>query len=329
MTRLGKAPSTVQHVKATLNSAFGEAVARGRMIRNPVSRASAPRMTSVEIEPLTADDARRIMATATDQRNGAAWTVSLSLGLRRGEVLALCWDDLNVEAGILSVRRAAQRLPWKHGCTDPHACGADLHKTIPCPVPCKKHRANKRGCSPLCAKKCAGHASRCPFRKEGGIVTGDPKSSAGKRTLALPAPLIGLLRSHRNHQASEQLIAGDCWQSHGLVFCQPNGKPIDPDGHSRAWKALLGAAGVREARLHDARHTAATLLLVQGVDARTVMDLMGWSQVSMTKRYQHVVPELRSAAADRMAEALWGPPESATAQPPYTKARPPKATNNP
>jgi site-specific recombinase XerD len=95
---------------------------------------------------------------------------------------------------------------------------------------------------------------------------------------------------------------------HGLVFCQTNGKPVGPEDHSRAWKALLEKVGVREARLHDACHTAATLLLVQGVDACTVIDLMGWSQVFMTKRYQHVVPELRTAAAARMTEALWGEP---------------------
>lgn len=62
---------------------------------------------------------------------------------------------------------------------------------------------------------------------------------------------------------------------------------------------------MRPARLHDARHTAATLLLVKGVDSRTVMALMGWSHVSMTSRYQHVVPELRREAADRMGQVLW------------------------
>ncbi|UQX88955.1 tyrosine-type recombinase/integrase [Jatrophihabitans telluris] len=78
----------------------------------------------------------------------------------------------------------------------------------------------------------------------------------------------------------------------------------------------LSHAGVRRARLHDARHTAATLLLVQGVDARTVMDLMGWSQISMTTRYQHVVMDLRRAAAERMSDALWGPTATKTATKP-------------
>ena len=154
---------------------------------------------------------------------------------------------------------------------------------------------------------CTGHARHCPQRQGGGLHFGEPKSQAGRRPIALPEPLVALLRSHRKAQAAERLRSGSSWEENDLVFCQPNGRPLDPDGHSKAWKKFLARAGVREARLHDARHTAATLLLVQGVDQRTVMAIMGWSEVSMTKRYQHVVPELRREAASRIREVLWGP----------------------
>jgi hypothetical protein len=60
------------------------------------------------------------------------------------------------------------------------------------------------------------------------------------------------------------------------------------------------------ARLHDARHTAATLLLVQGVDQRVVMSIIGWSTATMANRYQHAVSELLQLAAARMGDALWG-----------------------
>jgi hypothetical protein len=79
----------------------------------------------------------------------------------------------------------------------------------------------------------------------------------------------------------------------------------------RSWQLLLDAAGVRRARLHDARHTAATLLLAQGVPARVAMQILGHSQITLTLgTYSHVVPELAQEAADRMADALW-PPTSA------------------
>jgi site-specific recombinase XerD len=112
----------------------------------------------------------------------------------------------------------------------------------------------------------------------------------------MPAPLVTTLRDNRHRQAVERKLAGNVWEPNDLVFCQPNGRPLDPDGHTRAWNTLLKHAHVRAAPLHDARHTAATLLLVQGLDARTVMNLMGWSQLSMTKRYQQVVPEPRHTA---------------------------------
>ena len=69
---------------------------------------------------------------------------------------------------------------------------------------------------------------------------------------------------------------------------QPSGKPLDPRRDLDEWKELLTEAGVREARLHDARHTAATTLLVRGVPDRTVMDTMEWSTLSMKKRYMRV-----------------------------------------
>jgi integrase len=92
----------------------------------------------------------------------------------------------------------------------------------------------------------------------------------------------------------------------GWIFASPVGKPIDPRKDWEEWKRILVIAGVRDARLHDARHTAATFLLVAGVDTRTVMDLLGWSQPILILRYQHVVDELKQEAARRIAEILWG-----------------------
>ena len=63
---------------------------------------------------------------------------------------------------------------------------------------------------------------------------------------------------------------------------------------------------IREARVHDARHTAATLLLEQGIGIRVVQQILGHSQLSQTQRYTHVTRELTQHAADRMGEALWG-----------------------
>lgn len=65
------------------------------------------------------------------------------------------------------------------------------------------------------------------------------------------------------------------------------------------------SAGVRDARLHDARHTAATLLLEQGVDISVVQEILGHSTLAVTKRYTHVTSRLTRDAADRIAKVLW------------------------
>jgi integrase len=67
---------------------------------------------------------------------------------------------------------------------------------------------------------------------------------------------------------------------------------------------LLAAAGVREG-LHDARHTAATVLPVLGVSERAVMGLMGWTDSARTRRYQHITRQVRRDIADRLGVLIW------------------------
>ncbi len=72
-----------------------------------------------------------------------------------------------------------------------------------------------------------------------------------------------------------------------------------------SWKALLRPPACATHRLHDARHTAATLLLEQGVDIRVVQEILGHSTLAVTKRYTHVTDTLARHAAERMGRALW------------------------
>lgn len=118
-------------------------------------------------------------------------------------------------------------------------------------------------------------------------------------------------------QRGERRTARDEWANeHNLVFVQPNGRPIDPRADHRAWQDLLSQAGVRVARLHDARHTMASLFLAQSVHPRVVMEIMGHSQIGLTLgTYSHVAPELSTDAADRMGVTLWGTEPAATTDP--------------
>jgi hypothetical protein len=216
-----------------------------------------------------------------------------------------------------------KRSHYRHGCDDPAVCAAERHRR-PCPRRCTKHRHGS-DCLPDCAKRghrcpvvkrpcrdgCIGHGRECPQRTGGdwqftrrkGVKPGKGKA---KLVLALPPPLITQLRAHRRDQAAERLAAGEAWQDHDLVFCTPVDTPIDSRDDWADWRNLIAEAGIRPARVHDARHTAATLLLEQGIDIRVVQQILGHSQLSQTERYTHVTTALSRHAADRMSEALWG-----------------------
>lgn len=131
------------------------------------------------------------------------------------------------------------------------------------------------------------------------------KSRAGKRTVGIPAPLIEALKEHQENQRQEREQAGNLWVDEGWAFTNPVGKPVHPRTDHNEWKSLLKAAGVRDARLHDARHTAAAMLLVLGVPSRAVMDVMGWSHISMTTRYQHITTDLTISIADQVGGLFW------------------------
>ena len=136
----------------------------------------------------------------------------------------------------------------------------------------------------------------------------EPKTSRSRRTIAAPKATVAALRDHRKRQLEEKLLAGPDWQEHGLIFTTRIGTPLDrPNIVRRSFKLILKKAGLPDIRFHDLRHTAASLLLVQGVDPRVVMETLGHSQISLTMdTYSHVMPVLMRDAADKMDAILSG-----------------------
>jgi len=117
----------------------------------------------------------------------------------------------------------------------------------------------------------------------------------------MPGVVVTALKAHRTRQLKERLAAGGAWEDSGLIFTTPFGTAVDPRGASREFHAMLEKAKLPSVRFHDLRHTAATLLLAQGVDARTIMETLGHSQISLTMNtYSHVLPALQREAARRV-----------------------------
>jgi integrase len=136
-------------------------------------------------------------------------------------------------------------------------------------------------------------------------VFGPPKSRRSRRVLTMPAIVIQALRVHKQRHDQSRGAAGPDWVETGLVFTTSTGRHVEPRNLNIAFARLIARSGVRSIRLHDLRHTCATLLLSRGVSPRVVMDILGHSQIAVTMNiYGHVIPAMQQQAAVEMDAAL-------------------------
>ncbi len=138
---------------------------------------------------------------------------------------------------------------------------------------------------------------------EGAPSFVEPKSRRSRRTLTLPVPLLAMLKRHRTRQKEERLIAGPRWHDHELVFTTPIGTPLDGSNVRKQFAAHLETADLPAIRFHDLRHSAASLLAARGVSQRTVMEILGHTQMATTSNvYTHITSDSMREATDRMAD---------------------------
>jgi integrase len=134
----------------------------------------------------------------------------------------------------------------------------------------------------------------------------DPKSARSRRTLPLPALARGALDRQRVRQDAERAAAGTAWQDGaGLIFTDAVGRPMSPGLVTHAFTRARERLSLPPVSLHDLRHSAATLLLAEGVPLAVISELLGHAGIAITaSHYAAVVPELRREAADAMDRAL-------------------------
>ncbi|MBD9729933.1 hypothetical protein IHE70_43555 [Streptomyces sp. ID-01-6.2a] len=119
---------------------------------------------------------------AAKLRNSARWVVALALGLRQGEALGLHWEDVDLVAGYVRIRKNRLRPKYAHG------CGAGA---------------------------CGRKAGYCPKREQTRREHKSTKSRAGRRTIGPPDPLIKILRQHHETQERDRAAAGADWEGKG------------------------------------------------------------------------------------------------------------------
>jgi integrase len=137
--------------------------------------------------------------------------------------------------------------------------------------------------------------------------------NAGGRPSNCPPSWSPVLKSHRAAQAAERLAAANVWEGHDLVFCQPNGRPVGQRADWQEWADILKAAGLPHHGVHAMRHSAATIALGEGVALAVVQEMLGHSDIRVTRGYTHVSGPLAEDAAARVGRALFGPTATKTA----------------
>jgi integrase len=136
----------------------------------------------------------------------------------------------------------------------------------------------------------------------------DCKTDKSRRSVPLLVRTVQALQIHRDRQGAERLALADGYRDHNFVFANDRGEPLRGDGlYKYHWLPALTRLKLLRIRLHDARHSAATMLLEAGVPLKVVQEMLGHSSITVTgDLYSHVRPAFARQAADALAAHLEG-----------------------
>lgn|GEM_PF-457832 len=282
----GLAPKTVKNVHRMLHRALSDAVAWRYLSYNPATHASLPRQsrsgrrrrgTTWTPEELTA-----WLKVAMQDRDAGLWALAATTGMRRSELAGVQRDYLTISVSC-------------------GKCSAsqDLHAQR-C-ASCGSKRLERSGTLEIFDTRVV---------VDGKAADSDGKTLSGNRTISLDTFTIPALIRHLAMLDEERQAFDGDYQSLGLLFCHPDGKAIHPDTITRRFNRLVDRAGVRKIRLHDVRHTYATLSLDAGVDPKIVSDRIGHANMAYTLAiYTHRSTGRDQDAAQKVAGLMFDAPD--------------------
>ena len=252
--KTGLSPLTIRHVHAVLHRALKDAVRWERLTRNPIDAADPPSIRgdgNRELKTWSAAQLKAFLTATHGERLSPIWHLLAMTGMRRGEALGLRWEDVDIEAGRLSVRRAL--IP--NGAV---------------------------------------------------VVVSEPKTAKGRRSVALDPETVEMLKRQATQQLADQVKKGDAWSDTGLVFTKADGEAWHPEVVSRFFRAAVKRSLLPVIRLHDLRHTHATLALRAGIHPKVISERLGHATIAITlDTYSHAIPAMQEEAAVRIAELVF------------------------
>ncbi len=247
----GLSPRSVRYCHVTLHKALKTAATLGLIARNPADAVEPPRLQRHEIHTMNEDDIHRFLDAARSTPHYTLFFLALFTGMRRSELLALRWSDIDMIMCQLSVTRTIHHL------------------------------------------------------RDGTTIFRPPKTEKGRRLVSLSPATMIVLREHREAQDRLNQSLGITPSEEDLLFSQYDGKPLLPDSITHAWMKLARRTGLNGVRLHDARHSHASLMLKQGVHPKIVQERLGHASIQITlDTYSHVAPGLQEAAAKRFDDIV-------------------------
>ena len=242
----GLSARSVLYHHRILSEALSHAVKMGYLVRNVAEAVEPPRPDRAIVSTLSRSDIDRFLDAARNTPYYVFYTTLLYTGLRRGELLALKWRNLDLNRRMLHVTESAYKL------------------------------------------------------SNGEYVVKEPKTPHSRRAVALPSSLALLLKYYREQQTNAVSKLGIRLTEDGFVFTGSDGKPLDPNLVSHIFGRMIKNVGLPHIRLHDLRHTHATMMLEAGVHPKVVSERLGHASIGITLDiYSHVLPGLQEAAADK------------------------------
>ncbi len=196
--------------------------------------------------------------------------------------------------------------------TLPHPCG--LPPIRHCPAVGRVRHASRRGDRrakdppPRLSTSALGTLTVAQQRTSANYVTvvTKPKEKSQRQLLIAPAT-VAALRGHRQRQIEERLVAGSGWTNSGYVFVDEVGVEYHPQRFTKMFEAVVAETGAPKIRLHDTRHTMATLALEAGVHPKVVQEQLGHSAIAVTMdTYSHVPQAVKRDSAEKIASLYGG-----------------------
>ncbi|GAA5514948.1 transposase from transposon Tn916 [Deinococcus carri] len=262
LRKAGKSPQILAYTLRVLKMALRQAVRWQMVPRNVAEAVKPPRVERSEMHVWTPEQVAAFLGASETHRLHAAFYLALLTGMRRGELLGLQWQDIDWERCRLTVRHNLVEV----------------------------------------RKESEGRIYRGkPTVSKIELTLQTPKTQGSRRSIVLSPGTLDKLREHRGRQDSERANAAEAWQGkvgEGYVFASELGTATDPRNFYRWYTEIVRHAGVPRIRFHDLRHTAASLMILRGIPAKTVSERLGHADVGFTLRtYTHLYDDQREEAA--------------------------------